>query len=91
MEVADKRLWRIIEHYVGKALAGLDLKSLKAFAFDETASKRDHNYVTVFIDLDRKRAPVVFAAPDKSKETAKSFKRFLEAHGGSQSNRDGVL
>jgi transposase len=34
MEVTDKRLWRIIEHYVGRALAELDLKSLKAFAFD---------------------------------------------------------
>jgi len=83
MEVTDKRLWRIIEHYVGKALAGLDLKSLKAFAFDETASKRGHNYVTVFIDLDRKRTPVVFATPGKGKETVKSFKRFLETHGGS--------
>ena len=25
MEVIDKPFWRIIEHYVGKALAGLDL------------------------------------------------------------------
>ena len=25
MEVIDKRFWRIIEHYVGKALVGLDL------------------------------------------------------------------
>ena len=83
MEVTDKRLWRVIEHYVGKALARLDLKFLKAFAFDETASKRGHNYVTVFIDLDRERSPVVFATPGKGKATVKSFKAFLEAHGGS--------
>jgi transposase len=82
MEVTDKRLWRIIEHYVGRALAELDLKSLKAFAFDETASKRGHNYVTVFIDLERERSPVVFATPGKGKATVKAFKAFLEAHGG---------
>jgi transposase len=85
MEVTDKRLWRIIEHYVGRALAELDLKSLKAFAFDETASKRGHNYVTVFIDLERERSPVVFATPGKGKATVKAFKAFLEPHGGKPS------
>lgn len=83
MEITDKRLWRIVEHYVGKALSGLDLSRLKAFAFDETASKRGHNYVTVFIDLDRKRTPVVFVTPGKGKETVKAFKAFLKEHGGS--------
>ena len=83
MEVTDKRLWRIVEHYVGRALAGLDLERLKAFAFDETASKRGHNYVTVFIDLARRRTPVVFATPGKGKQTVKAFAAFVEAHGGS--------
>lgn len=82
MEVTDKRLWRIVEHYVSKALSGLNLKRLKAFAFDETASKRRHNYVTVFIDLERGKEPVVFATPGKGKATVKAFKAFLEAHGG---------
>ncbi|CAO0822214.1 hypothetical protein DFAR_2880002 [Desulfarculales bacterium] len=35
----------------------------KAVALDETASKRGYNYVTVFIDLDRKRKPVIFVIP----------------------------
>ena len=48
MEVTDKRLWRVVEHYVEQALSRLDLSSLQAFGFDETASKRGHNYVTVF-------------------------------------------
>ncbi|TAN34090.1 ISL3 family transposase, partial [Patescibacteria group bacterium] len=33
----------------------------------ETASKRGHNYVTVFIDLDRKQKPVIFVTPGKGK------------------------
>ncbi|GAU09369.1 transposase [Desulfoplanes formicivorans] len=50
--VTDKRLWRIVYHYVSKAIETLDLKDLKAIGLDETASKRGYNYITVFIDLD---------------------------------------
>jgi len=84
--ITDKRLWRIVEHYVAKALRELDLSALAAFAFDETASKRGHNYVTVFIDADRKSEPVVFATPGKGKETVKAFKAFLKEHGGDAGN-----
>ena len=80
--ITDKRLWRIVEHYVAKALRDLDLSALTALAFDETASKRGHNYVTVFIDAKRKSEPVVFATSGKGKATVKEFERFLKAHGG---------
>ena len=80
--ITDKRLWRIVEHYVAKALRSLDLCALVAISFDETASKRGHNYVTVFIDADRKTKPVVFATPGKGKATVKEFRAFLKEHGG---------
>jgi len=32
--ITDKRLWRIVEHYVAKALRDLDLSGLTAVAFD---------------------------------------------------------
>jgi transposase len=82
MELTDKRLWRIIAYYVNQAIRKLNLKSLKAFSLDETKAKRFHRYVTVFIDLDRKDKPVVFATPGKGKETVRLFKKFLLAHGG---------
>lgn len=59
VEVTDKRLWRIVRHYVSKAIERLDLKSLQAVGLDETSSKRRHKYITVFIDLDRDDKPVV--------------------------------
>ena len=80
--ITDQRLWRIIEHYVGQAVARLDLGRLKAVGLDETASKRGHNYVTVFIDLDARQKPVVFVTPGKGKATVAAFKAFLEQHGG---------
>lgn len=83
--ITDKRLWRIVEHYVSETLLRLDLSDLTAFAFDETASKKGQNYVTVFIDADRKKEPVVFATPGKGKTTVKEFKAFLKAHRGDPS------
>lgn len=84
----DKRLWRIIQYYVQQALESLDLSELAAFGFDETASKRGHNYVTVFVDMKRSKQSVVFATPGKGKKTVKDFKACLEEHGG---NADNVL
>ncbi len=83
--VTDKRLWRIVEHYVAKAPRGLDLSRLGAFAFDETASKRGRTDFTVFIDADRKSEPVIFTTPGKGKATVEAFKAFLKTHGGEPS------
>jgi transposase len=82
MAVTDKRLWRVVLFYVHRAVARMDLSAVRAVAFDETAAKRGHRYITVFIDLDRKDEPVLFATPGKGKDCVRQFRRFLEAHGG---------
>ena len=86
MEITDQRLWRIIAYYVQRSLKGLDLSALEAFALDETASKRGHNYVTIFLDLERDSKPVIFATPGKGKETVTEFNTFLKGHGGEADN-----
>jgi transposase len=82
MGITDKRLWRIVGHYVGRAVAGLDLGGVRAVGLDETASKRGHHYVTVFIDMDRRDKPVIFVTPGKGKACVAEFRAFLIAHGG---------
>ncbi len=84
--VADKRIWRVIKHYVSRALLEMNFAELKAIGLDETASKRGHNYVTVFIDMDRSDKPVLFATPGKGKQTVRDFKTFLEEHQGKAEN-----
>ncbi|MBT8764479.1 ISL3 family transposase [Desulfohalobiaceae bacterium Ax17] len=86
IEVTDKRLWRVVNHYVSKALSKLDFSSVTAVGLDETSSKKGHNYVTVFIDLDRKDRPVIFATPGKGKDCLKRFSNHLREHGGKASN-----
>ena len=83
IEITDTRLWRIVHYYVAQAVAQFDLSQLKAVGLDETASKRGHNYVTVFIDMERKKEPVLFAVPGKGKETIKQFSEFMKKHQGS--------
>tara|TARA_R110002073_G_C9393285_1_gene573936 strand:+ start:79 stop:1326 length:1248 start_codon:yes stop_codon:yes gene_type:complete len=82
MEITDKRLWRIVQHYVKKAVAQFDLSTVRGIGLDETASKRGHNYVTVFIDMERRKEPVLFVTPGRGKETLHQFSRFLSGHGG---------
>jgi transposase len=80
--VTDKRLWRVLQFYVGQAIARLDLGHVEAVALDETAAKRGHDYVTVFIDLDAATRPVLFVAPGKGKPCVAAFRAFLREHGG---------
>ena len=84
--ISDTRLWRVVHYYVAQALARLDLSGVRAVALDETACKRRHNYVTVFIDLDRKQKPVIFVTPGKGKQCLAKFRRFLHEHGGNHRN-----
>jgi len=49
----DSNLWRVFNEYVTKAIATqINLKDTRRIGVDETASKRGHNYVTIFTDLD---------------------------------------
>ncbi|HBH30989.1 MAG: ISL3 family transposase [Desulfofustis sp. PB-SRB1] len=80
--ITDKKLWRIVFYYISVSMNKLDLSTLTAIGFDETASKRRHNYVTVFIDLDKEKQPVIFATVGKGKEVLRQFKQFLHRHGG---------
>ena len=86
LNMADKSLWRIILHYVATAIGKLDLSGLKAVSLDETKSRKGHRYITVFINLDRKEQPVVFAVPGKGKHTLTAFKQHLEDRGGKAAN-----
>ncbi len=76
----DTRLWRILNHYVEEARAKLDFSEVKQVGIDETAAKRGHDYITLFVDLDKSR--LLFATPGKGKETIDSFVTDLCSHQG---------
>jgi hypothetical protein len=82
MAIRDTRLWRIVRHYVRQAIAGFDLSAVRGIGLDETACKRGHHYVTVFIDMARRKEPVLFVTPGRGKDTLHQFAAFLTEHGG---------
>ena len=86
MGINDKRLWRIVFHYVNKAMSRLDLSQVQGIGIDETSSGKGHRYVTIFIDLDRKDRPVLFVTEGKGRETIEAFKKYLESHNGKPEN-----
>ena len=76
----DTRLWRIVEHYVWRAVEKLDLSEVRRIAADETSARRGHDYISLFVDMARRK--VVYVAEGKDAATVKEFADFLEAHGG---------
>jgi len=80
----DTRLWRILHHYVEEARRRADHSSVIRVAFDETAARRGHDYVSLFVDLDGPR--VLFVADGKDAAAVEAFAADLVEHGGAAEN-----
>jgi transposase len=76
----DTRLWRVLQHHVEEAREQADCSDVKKVGVDETSSKRGHNYVTIFVDLEKSKT--IFATEGKDNTTVKLFKDDLSKHGG---------
>lgn len=80
----DTKLWRVIHHYVDKGRTEADYSEVQDVGFDETSSKRGHNYISLFVDLDGPN--ILFATDGKDASTVKRFKDDLIEHGGAEEN-----
>jgi transposase len=76
----DTRIWRIVHAHVDEARSRLDLSEVEQVGIDETSSRRGHNYISVFVDLEKSQ--VVFATEGKDSGTVKEFVEDLKEHGG---------
>ena len=76
----DTRVWRVIEHHVNVARAGLDFSGVTQVGCDETSARRGQDYVSLFMDLAEHR--VMFATPGRDADTVRAFAEDLAAHGG---------
>ena len=79
----DTRLWRFIDHYVGKARKDEDYSGVDGIGIDET-SKKGQDYVTVAVDLKEKR--VIFVKDGKDSKTVDAFAKDFVAHKGNKDN-----
>jgi transposase len=81
MNTYDKKLWDMIKTYTEKARAEEDYSDVKVVGVDETAARRGHDYVTLFVDLEDKRT--IFVADGKDQKVMEAFAADLTEHNGS--------
>lgn len=74
----DTRIWRIIRHHVKRAHAKKTYAEVTSAGCDETSSRKGHNYVTVFADMNN--GEVLFATKGKNADTIKAFAEELPKH-----------
>lgn len=76
----DTRVWRIVRYHVNQAYEKKNFATAKRIGCDETSSRKGHNYVTVFADMDK--GEVIFATEGKDSGTVKAFTEELPKHEG---------
>jgi transposase len=84
MNEHDTRMWRVLHHWVEEARACADYNDVRRVAIDETAAKRGHDYVSLFVDIDKRR--VMFVTEGRDAKTVEAFADDLEAHNGDASH-----
>jgi len=82
----DKRLMRIVQHYVGKARKKVNMSSVQKIGVDETSKAKGHKYITVFIDI--LKSKVLFCTEGKDNTTIERFVDDFKEHWGSPDNID---
>lgn len=84
VKVTAPRVWRVFDYWINLAVSKDDLSTVRQVGMDETSSKKGHNYVTIFADLDQRR--VIHACEGKDAATVASFVESLEKKGSDRAN-----
>ena len=77
---SNDKLWLLLERYTIKALENNDYSQLTCIGMDETSRQKGHDYITLFVDLFKRRT--IFIDEGKGHETVKSFVDDIKAHNG---------
>ena len=80
VNVSDDKIWLMLRRYVDEALTYMDLEELEVLGLDETSQKKHHDYITLFVDLVKKK--IIYITEGKSNKTVVDFVSHLKEHGG---------
>lgn len=75
--VYPNRIWRVFSYWIEKAHVSDEVTEITKVGFDETSSKKGHNYVTTCVDLDKRR--VLFASSGKGSDNIKDSVNYLKS------------
>lgn len=84
VHISDHKVWSILDKYVERTRDLNDYSQVTKVGMDETSIAKGHDYVTLFVDLDRKKT--IFVAEGKDNSTVKAFIADLAQHQGCADN-----
>ena len=76
---SDKRLWRVLEHYVMEAHAAKDWSRVRRLMIDETSARKGQRYVTVVLDAESH--DLLLMVEGRSAQAVTEFLAAMPAHG----------
>lgn len=75
LDVYPQRLWTIFNYWIQIAYNADDQSQVTKLGIDETSARKGHDYVTVAIDIDKRR--VIHATPGKDQQTIDKIREHL--------------
>ncbi len=79
LRVYPQRLWTIFNYWIKRAFKNDDQTSVECIGIDETSRKKGHSYVTINVDLKKKR--VIYACKGKDEKAVDALKAHLGEKG----------
>lgn len=76
LQVYPNRLWNIFNYWISLAHSQDDIENPNKIGFDETSTKKGHNYVTTMVDLNEKR--VLYATEGKGADCIEKSVDYLK-------------
>ena len=80
ISVDDNKLWRMMRYYIEAVRQKENCSEVKQLGVDETSKTKGHDYVSLFVDLKKRRT--IFVAEGKGSETVAAFAEDFKAHKG---------
>ena len=79
-KTSDDKLWRMLEKYIDQTRTHEDFKEITSIGMDETSRAKGHEYITLFVDLEKRRT--IFITEGKDNTTIERFTEDFRQHNG---------
>ena len=79
--LTDHRLWALMKKYTTLARAEADYSAVTQIGVDETAARKGHDYVSLFVDVEKHQT--LYVAKGKDHQVLQSFCADLQEHNAS--------
>ena len=76
LNIWDRKLWNVLDCYVFKGLIQADHSEVKSFGVDETSVRKGHDYISLFVDLKKKKT--IHISEGKGHQTVVDFAEIFE-------------